>query len=168
MKTKLHIVTHAPEDALRFGPLVINATEGFESYNSVFRRNSVLSNRQAPSRDIAIKFADMDRVKHLLSGGYWKDDTSWVQAGLGVQSLLAQKSILQSHLGWTPLESEPAGELIYFISCPYADSSQEQLFYIRSQSNHREHGRHVWRQQVTTAAPCRLSGARAIGDWVSH
>ncbi len=76
-------------------PLVINATEGFESYNSVFRRNSVLSNRQAPSRDIAIKFADMDRVKHLLSGGYWKDDTSWVQAGLGVQSLLAQKSILQ-------------------------------------------------------------------------
>lgn len=109
VKTKLHILTHSPDDAVRFGPLVINATEGFESYNSVFRRNSVLSNRQAPSRDIAIKFADMDRVKHVLSGGYWKEGSSWVQAGPGVRSLLAQKSILQSHLGWAPSESGPAG-----------------------------------------------------------
>ncbi len=118
VKTKLHIVAHAPEDALRFGPLVINATEGFESYNSVFRRTSVLSNRQAPSRDIAVKFADMDRIKHILSGGYWKEGISWVQAGPGVQSLLAQKSILQSHLGWTPLETEPAGASIkIFLIC---------------------------------------------------
>ncbi|KAF7324217.1 hypothetical protein MSAN_02533900 [Mycena sanguinolenta] len=33
------------------------------------------SNHQAPSRDIAAKFADLDRVKHILSGGYWFDES---------------------------------------------------------------------------------------------
>jgi hypothetical protein len=63
---------------------------------------SVLSNHQAPSRDIAIKFADLDRVKHLLCGGYWLDNSVRRSAGPSVSSLLFQTPILQRHLGWTP------------------------------------------------------------------
>ncbi|KAJ7916032.1 hypothetical protein B0H13DRAFT_2323730 [Mycena leptocephala] len=39
-----------------------------------------------PSRDIAAKFADLDRVKHILSGGYWFDESESVWR----------------HLGWAP------------------------------------------------------------------
>ena len=47
------------------------ATEAFESFNAVIRAKSVHSNRQAPSRDIAMAFAEGNRIRHLLSGGYF-------------------------------------------------------------------------------------------------
>ncbi|KAJ7788873.1 hypothetical protein B0H14DRAFT_3575537 [Mycena olivaceomarginata] len=49
--------------------------------------DQAFANRLAPSRDISLKFAAMDRVKHVLCGGYWKDHTSkqWIQAGGAVQ-----------------------------------------------------------------------------------
>lgn len=79
------------------------ATEIFECFNAIFRMRSVLSNHQAPSRDIAVKFADLDRVKHIFSGGYWKDeDGKWVQGGPEVRALLRRSSLLQKHLGWNP------------------------------------------------------------------
>jgi hypothetical protein len=64
----------------------------------------VLSNHQAPSRDIAAKFADLDRVKHILSGGYWfdKSESTWVRAGKDVQRILRNTPIIQRHLGWAP------------------------------------------------------------------
>ncbi|KAJ7901474.1 hypothetical protein B0H13DRAFT_2336055 [Mycena leptocephala] len=43
-------------------------------------------NHQAPSRDIAAKFADLDHVKHILSGGYWFDESE----------------LAWRHLGWAP------------------------------------------------------------------
>lgn len=45
------------------------ATEGFESFNAIIRAKSILSNRLAPSRDIAKAFALESRVRHLMSGG---------------------------------------------------------------------------------------------------
>ncbi len=43
----------------------------------------------------------MDRLKHILSGGYWKDNTgTWVQAGVHVQDILHQHTIIQQHLSW--------------------------------------------------------------------
>ena len=80
-KPKLHILQHIVEDIKRFGPAIGLSTEGFESFNGVFRMCSILSNHQAPSRDIANKFAELNRVKHIISGGFWKDDGQWVQAG---------------------------------------------------------------------------------------
>ena len=53
----------------RFGPAILFATEGFESFNAVIRAQSVHSNHHAPSRDIGRGFASINRVRHLLSGG---------------------------------------------------------------------------------------------------
>ena len=60
---------HLIEHIRRFGPPLLFATETFESFNGVIRSFSIHSNRQAPSRDIAIAFANANRIRHLTSGG---------------------------------------------------------------------------------------------------
>jgi hypothetical protein len=104
LKIKLHLLKHLPGHIRRFGPAVRFATEVFECYNTVFRMSSVLSNHLAPSRDIAHKNVDLDRIKHFLSGGYWWDDQGqgWRHAGDGVSEILKKSPIIQRHLGWTP------------------------------------------------------------------
>lgn len=68
-KPKFHIVRHLLYHVHRFGPAILFATEAFESFNAVIRTQSVHSNRQAHSRDIAVGFANCNRVRHLVSGG---------------------------------------------------------------------------------------------------
>ncbi|KAJ7099940.1 hypothetical protein B0H15DRAFT_771035 [Mycena belliarum] len=102
IKLKLHVLQHIIPDIRRRGPAVRFSTEVFECFNAIFRLCSVLSNHQAPSRDIAAKFADLDRVKHVLSGGYWLQDGAWVRAGKDVNRILRKNSIIQKHLGWAP------------------------------------------------------------------
>lgn len=63
---------------------------------------SILSNHQAPSHDIAGKFGSLDRVKHVFSGGYWFDGTSWIRAGEKVRKVLHSHPKIQRHLGWVP------------------------------------------------------------------
>ncbi|KAJ7193158.1 hypothetical protein GGX14DRAFT_537656 [Mycena pura] len=101
-KVKIHLLTHLVDDVGRFGPPIRNSTEVFEGFNAVFRLCSVLSNHQAPSRDIALKFASMDRVKHIISGGYWKQGNGWIRAGEKVTEVLRTTPVLQRHLGWVP------------------------------------------------------------------
>jgi hypothetical protein len=55
----------------RFGPAILFATEGFESFNAVVRDHSVHSNRLAPSHDIGRGMARCNRIRHLLSGGFF-------------------------------------------------------------------------------------------------
>ncbi|KAJ7442085.1 hypothetical protein B0H11DRAFT_1749386 [Mycena galericulata] len=104
IKLKLHVLLHIVQDIRRRGPAVRFSTEVFECFNAIFRLCSALSNHQAPSRDIAAKFADLDRVKHILtlSGGYWFQDTAWVRAGKDVQRILRNTPIIQKHLRWAP------------------------------------------------------------------
>ncbi|KAJ7016465.1 hypothetical protein C8F04DRAFT_1161174 [Mycena alexandri] len=102
IKLKLHVLLHIVQDIRRRGPAVRFSTEVFECFNAIFRLCSVLSNHQAPSRDIAAKFADLDRVKHILSGGYWFQEAAWVRAGKDVQRILRNTPIIQRHLGWAP------------------------------------------------------------------
>lgn len=102
IKLKLHVLLHIVQDIRRRGPAVRFSTEVFECFNAIFRLCSVLSNHQAPSRDIAAKFADLDRVKHILSGGYWLQDAQWIRAGKDVQRILRNTPIIQKHLGWAP------------------------------------------------------------------
>ncbi|KAJ7614819.1 hypothetical protein FB45DRAFT_1108964 [Roridomyces roridus] len=109
IKLKLHMLTHLPQDIRRRGPAVRFATEIFECFNAIFRLCSVLSNHQAPSRDIAIKLADLDSVKHILSGGYWLQDGAWVRGGIHVQRILRSNPIIQRHLGWAPPPSWTPG-----------------------------------------------------------
>ncbi|KZV90434.1 hypothetical protein EXIGLDRAFT_649329, partial [Exidia glandulosa HHB12029] len=71
-KPKFHLLVHLPDHIRRFGPAIIFATEAFESFNAVIRAKSVHSNRQAPSRDIARAFAHGNRIRHLVSGGYFR------------------------------------------------------------------------------------------------
>ncbi|RXW12019.1 hypothetical protein EST38_g13837 [Candolleomyces aberdarensis] len=110
-KVKIHLLVHLPEHIRRFGPAVRFATEVFECFNAVFRMLSVLSNHLAPSRDIALKNAELDRIKHLLSGGYWWDNQKkeWVRSEDGVQELLLASPTIQQHLGWTPLTAPQPG-----------------------------------------------------------
>ncbi|KAF8958957.1 hypothetical protein BDZ97DRAFT_1667763, partial [Flammula alnicola] len=100
IKLKLHILKHIPDNIRRFGPAVRFSTEVFECFNAIFRMSSVLSNHQAPSRDIALKNGELDRVKHILSGGFWFQSDRWVRGGDNVVRLLQEAPILQQHLGW--------------------------------------------------------------------
>ena len=115
VKMKLHMLPHLIEDVKRYGPAIRNSTEVFECFNAVFRLCSILSNHQAPSRDIARKFSSMDRLKHMLSGGYWlhevdKEKFEWVQAGENVRAVLKSDPTVQRHLGWAPASHITAGK----------------------------------------------------------
>ncbi|THU86067.1 hypothetical protein K435DRAFT_684434 [Dendrothele bispora CBS 962.96] len=102
VKVKLHLLPHIIPDCRRYGPAIHNSTEIFECFNAIFRMCSILSNHQAPSRDIACKIASMDRLKHMLSGGYWLQDGEWVQASPRVRCILQMDVVIQQHLGWVP------------------------------------------------------------------
>ncbi|THV04305.1 hypothetical protein K435DRAFT_961933 [Dendrothele bispora CBS 962.96] len=101
-KVKLHLLPHLISDIRRFGPPVRYSTEIFECFNAIFRLCSIYSNHQAPSRDIALKFTSMARVKHIFSGGYWLQENKWVQASPKVRRLLETDVTIQRHLGWVP------------------------------------------------------------------
>lgn len=109
VKMKLHLLAHLAQDIRCFGPAIQNSTEIFECFNGVFRLCSIYSSHQAPSRDIATKFASMDRLKHILAGGYWKEGKSWVQAGDNVLRVLQMEAIIQRHLGWVPSQQVVLG-----------------------------------------------------------
>ncbi|KAF8156771.1 hypothetical protein B0H34DRAFT_859450 [Crassisporium funariophilum] len=68
-KPKFHIILHLPNHVKCFGPAMLFAMEGFESFNAIIRSASIHSNCHAPSRDIAHQMAKGNRVCHLLSGG---------------------------------------------------------------------------------------------------
>ncbi|KIJ47112.1 hypothetical protein M422DRAFT_249424 [Sphaerobolus stellatus SS14] len=70
-KPKFHNILHLPEHIRRFGPASLFATEGFESFNAVIRKFSINSNHQAPSRDIGRGMARGNRLRHMLSGGFF-------------------------------------------------------------------------------------------------
>ncbi|KAF9780518.1 hypothetical protein BJ322DRAFT_1011992 [Thelephora terrestris] len=101
-KMKLHVLTHLPEDVLRFGPPGLYIVEGFEGWNRIWRLCSILSNHHSPSRDIAIKLCKAERIKHLLSGGFWQDKNSkaYVQAGKAVWGMFDSDKKLRRRLGW--------------------------------------------------------------------
>ncbi|KLO09372.1 hypothetical protein SCHPADRAFT_893177 [Schizopora paradoxa] len=110
-KAKMHILTHAPFDARRFGPLIGECTENYESYNGVFRQCSIFSNHRAPSRDIAKQLGCIEGSKQRFTGGFWKaSDGEWVQAGPGLRECFTRDSIVQDGLGWVPERKKyPAG-----------------------------------------------------------
>ncbi|KAJ6631855.1 hypothetical protein B0H10DRAFT_1937610 [Mycena sp. CBHHK59/15] len=111
LKIKYHLLPHIMEDFVRFGPAIRNSMEIFECFNAIFRLCSILSNHQSPSRDIAYKFASMDRLKHILSGGFWKQGNEWVWAASNVRDVLQTIPIIQCHLGWVPPRKLVAGKM---------------------------------------------------------
>ncbi|KAG9091071.1 hypothetical protein FRC06_000726 [Ceratobasidium sp. 370] len=98
-KPKFHFLVHLPMYIQRFGPAILFSTERFESFHGVFRTGSLFSNRQAPSRDIAEYFVGLDRLKHVCSGGYWKDGMSWVRASSFVREFVEDHTEFSTLLG---------------------------------------------------------------------
>lgn len=101
-KIKLHLLGHLQTDIRRFGPMVGSASEIFECFNAVFRAYSVLSNWQAPSRDIANQLGKQEGFKHRVSGGWWKSENGeWIQAGSGVTQFISNQQTFLENLGWS-------------------------------------------------------------------
>lgn len=113
-KMKLHVLTHLAEDIQRFGPAGLYIVEGFEGWNRIWRLCSILSNHHSPSRDIAIKLCKVERIKHLLSGGFWHDKESkvYVQAGKAVRGMFESDKKLQRRLGWAQSPGLAPGKFI--------------------------------------------------------
>jgi hypothetical protein len=134
-KIKYHLLVHAVDDIRRFGPIVGVATEGYESFNVIFRLCSILSNHLAPSRDIAYQLAEQETLKHLLFGGQWykADKQSWEKPGSHLTQYVAQSKFLRGLFG---LEDDPrpsragkSGSLLLFIptnglTIPYLGATQ--------------------------------------------
>ncbi|KAF8874151.1 hypothetical protein CPB84DRAFT_1690343 [Gymnopilus junonius] len=167
VKMKLHILTHLPEDIRRFGPAIRNSTEIFECFNGVFRLCSIYSNHQAPSRDIATKFASMDRVKHILSGGYWKQGDDWVHAGSGVLRVLKSEAIIQRHLGWVPQSEIIPGAMRLAGKAKNAVMSWSDTLVSKVLSSTASINTQVsWRKGVSVIAK---SGDKCgIGSWIFY
>ena len=118
-KIKLHLLTHIPDDVRDYGPLVGEATEVFECFNAVFRSCSVLSNHQAPSRDIAIQLGCQDGFKQRVSGGWWKTESGgWTQAGLAVRERLFADPVLRNNLGWAGEVAVVGGSFVFISHWP--------------------------------------------------
>ncbi|KAJ7874146.1 hypothetical protein B0H14DRAFT_3437824 [Mycena olivaceomarginata] len=136
-KPKFHIFLHLPTHIRRFGPAILFATEAFESFNAVIRAKSVHSNRHAPSRDIALAFAQGNRILHLLSGGLFVPNTpaldisldpakrlepqsanftfsrnspAWKTIGTGPQSLVSGRSTVTHYLGLNGKNNQPQSD----------------------------------------------------------
>lgn len=99
-KPKFHLLIHLPAQAERFGPLLLGATEKMESFNHFLRDASSFTNRQAPSRDLARRFANAHALRHIVSGGYWKVGDRWQCAGQQITDLW-QSEVIQKVLGFT-------------------------------------------------------------------
>ena len=99
-KIKWHkLLAHSVDNMRRFGPLSGVSSEIFESFHTVTRAISVHSNRRAPSRDIGREFAVQEAVRHVVRGGYFKEDGIWRQAGPAVISLMRESDVLKRLLG---------------------------------------------------------------------
>ncbi|KAF9025926.1 hypothetical protein BDZ89DRAFT_885777, partial [Hymenopellis radicata] len=169
-KIKLHLLPHLMEDIPRFGPAIRSSTEIYECYNAIFRLCSVLSNHQAPSRDIALKFSSMKRVKHILSGGYWIEDGKPVHAAARVRAILHDQRVVQRHLGWAPIAPVNPGcvravskakTVILEWEETQASKSTDTDTSIRVQGISHEAG---WKHGVALTA--QSGDACKVGSWV--
>ncbi|THU94455.1 hypothetical protein K435DRAFT_860504 [Dendrothele bispora CBS 962.96] len=98
-KPKFHVLLHLPEHVRRFGPAMLFATEGFESFNAVIRSCSIHSNRHAPSKDIAFRMARGNRIRHTLQGGYFLKSAVVEPSKHEESARTEQSHTLGAHLG---------------------------------------------------------------------
>ncbi|KAG8759812.1 hypothetical protein FRC11_001359 [Ceratobasidium sp. 423] len=111
LKPKFHFLVHLPMYIKRFGPAILFSTERFESFHGVFRAGSVHSNRLAPSRDISEYFVGLDRMKHICSGGYWREGSSWVRASSLVLDFIAKNKEFRKLLGLPAMSKSTPGSI---------------------------------------------------------
>lgn len=103
-KPKFHMLTHLVESIERFGPLLLCATETFESFNGILRYASVHSNRHNPGLHIATTFMFARLLRMLYSGGSFWDTKKNCRATAGkeVLKLFKDNPWIQQDLGYNP------------------------------------------------------------------
>jgi hypothetical protein len=112
-KIKLHLLTHAPVDAKRFGPLIGRMTEHFEKANAVFCACSIHSNRIAPSRDISLQFAGQESFRNCITGGLLVDEKqNLVQPSPRLFEFFQTHKIIRKGLGWVEQSAHRHGKEI--------------------------------------------------------
>lgn len=101
-RIKFHLLLHLVDHVQRFGPAMLTSVEKFESYNGITRKMGLFTNRHSPSHDIAATFGNWHAIRHLISGGSWKESASgrWVRAGDGLTRLFENK-LVQQLMGYT-------------------------------------------------------------------
>ncbi|KAI9103887.1 hypothetical protein DFS34DRAFT_645962 [Phlyctochytrium arcticum] len=104
-RRRYHALVHIIEDIGRFGPPRLYASEKFESFNPIVRNKLNHTNRHSPSKDVSIRFAWFRTIRHLISGGCWEENASWVNAGPNVQNLFRDETV-RSVLGLSSSQDE--------------------------------------------------------------
>ncbi|KAF9644917.1 hypothetical protein BDM02DRAFT_3157045 [Thelephora ganbajun] len=172
-KVKLHILGHLQADIRRFGPMVGSASEIFECFNAVFRACSILSNRQAPSRDIANQLGKQEGFKHRASGGWWKSDGEWVQAGPGVRHFAFHRPLFLENLGWSSKNSAEPGkvQLSPFETTKAKSQARPCILWCQTQASHTTNSAsyvHLHRNLLLTARHlvARSSDLCRVDSWV--
>lgn len=140
---------HIGQDIRRFGLAICFSTEVFKCFNAIFCLCSIYSNHQAASRDTAQKFASLDRLKHILSGGYWHGEAGeWVRAGPSVLRILKEAPIIQRHLGWVshsePVPGETKSEVSPSLTLTFSTLSQDMCVPWESEKIHPASGKQRW------------------------
>ncbi|KAJ3989861.1 hypothetical protein F5890DRAFT_1561385 [Lentinula detonsa] len=129
-KPKFHVLLHLPEHIRRFGPAILFATETFESYNAVIRGFSIHSNRQAPSRDIALEFSGLNRIRHMLSGGLFQVPLEELPKDA---ALLTKKDFCT--IGTSPMELIEKDETLRKMA-GFPQHTRDQGYQIRLEAEH--------------------------------
>lgn len=70
-KPKMHLLRHLRDDLIRFGCALHFETEKGEQFNKFLREHLFHTNRQNPSKDLALKFGKQEVLRHLINGGSW-------------------------------------------------------------------------------------------------
>ncbi|KAG2006968.1 hypothetical protein CC2G_014704 [Coprinopsis cinerea AmutBmut pab1-1] len=128
-KIKYHLLVHITDDIRRHGPIIGVATESYESFNTIFRLCSVLSNHLAPSRDIAYQLSEQETVRHLLSGGRWfnRELGEWDSPGRSLINYVAKSEPLKRLFALNKtFEQPPAGTVR--LAKPQSASGTRQEF----------------------------------------
>ncbi|KAH9820635.1 hypothetical protein DFH28DRAFT_1218091 [Melampsora americana] len=101
-KPKFHMLIHLVESIDRFGPLLLCATETFESFNGILRWASVRSNRHNPGLQIATTFMYSRLLRLLFSGASFWDykKNCRATAGKEVVKLFSNNPWIQKDLGY--------------------------------------------------------------------
>ncbi|KAJ7112256.1 hypothetical protein C8R44DRAFT_833171 [Mycena epipterygia] len=129
-KPKFHFLLHLPFFIRRFGPAVLFSTERYEAYNAVFRACSIYSNRLTPSRDIAWSFAGIDRAKHIVTGGWWKDSQSqkWICANPRIMHHILDHPEMAAMVGLPTKVVYQPGTLIQYPQRKPGEETPERKF----------------------------------------
>lgn len=90
--------------------------ERYESFNHVFRLSCIHSSQHGPSQDSCRRFARLDIVKHILTGGYWyeKELKRWVRASPFVLDFLGEHPAHAKLLG-VKLDDDKDKSGMYYV-----------------------------------------------------